>query len=146
MSNSEENRKLGLEINRWIWNEKRFDLIPGYFTEDFIADYSPRGVRSGYDGVRAMVESSHSTFENFKETVHLAVADEEYVVLHFTISGRQVADWGPVKATGRKVNYDEIVIMQVRNGKVCHQRGVSDVLLALQQLKAIPDPAGFADV
>ncbi|MEZ5553420.1 MAG: ester cyclase [Pseudomonadales bacterium] len=145
MHQSTKNKELGLAINRDIWNAKRFDLIPDYFTEDFIADYSPRVVRSGRDAVRAMVESSHSTFEDFKETVHLAIADEEYIVLHFTISGRQVGDWGPIKATGRFVSYDEIVIMQVRDEKVCHQRGVSDVLLALQQLKAIPDPAGFTD-
>jgi predicted ester cyclase len=54
-----------------------------------------------------------------------------------------VAPWGPIPATGKSVSYDEIVVMKVRDGKVFWQRGVSDALLALQQLGAIPDPAGF---
>ena len=34
-------------------------------------------------------------------------------------------------------------IMSVRAGKVCHQVGVADNLLALQQLGAVADPTGF---
>lgn len=141
----EQNRQLGLRINQEIWNEQRFDLIPELFTEDFVADYSPRIVREGRDQIEQMVRSSHATFEGFKETVRQVVADEHSVVLHFTISGRQIADWGPIAATNLPVKYDEIVIMQIRDGKVCRQVGVLDNLLALQQLGRIPDPAGFVE-
>jgi predicted ester cyclase len=137
------NRELGLAINRDVWNGRRFDLIPQYFSEDFVADYAPRSVRRGHEGVRAMVEAAHETFEGFRETVHNVIADGDHVVMHFTITGRQVAPWGPIPATGKSVSYDEIVVMKVRDGKVFWQRGVSDALLALQQLGAIPDPAGF---
>jgi predicted ester cyclase len=89
------------------------------------------------------VEAAHRTFEGFREEVHRVVADDEQVVLHFTISGRQVGAWGPIPATNRVVRYDEIVIMTVRDGKVCHQVGVADNLLALQQLGAVADPSGF---
>ena len=118
-------------------------MIPELFTEDFVADYSPRIVRKGRDQIEPMVRASHAAFEGFRETVHQVIADEHSVVVHFTISGKQVGDWGPVAATHRLVKYDEIVIMNVRDGKVCRQIGVSDALLALQQLGRIPDPAGF---
>ena len=48
-------------------------------------------------------------------------------------------------ATNKKVKYDEIVIMKVRDGKVFHQVGITDTLLALQQMGRIPDPAGFVE-
>jgi hypothetical protein len=32
----ERNRNLGLAINRDIWNDRRFELIPDYFSEDAI--------------------------------------------------------------------------------------------------------------
>jgi len=145
VSISEDNRRLGMRINQEIWNEQRFENIPRYFTEDFVADYSPRVVREGHDQLEEMVRAAHLTFEGFKEEVHHVVADDRFVVLHFTISGRQVRDWGPIPATNWLVNYDEIVIMEVRDGRVCRQRGVSDALLALQQLGQIPDPAGFVE-
>ena len=142
---AEQNAALGLRINSEIWNKQRFELIPECYAEDFVADYSPRVVRKGRDQVEQMVRSAHNTFAGFTETVHDVVADDERVVLHFTISGVQVGDWGPVRATNKKVKYDEIVIMRVRDGKVYHQVGVTDALLALHQLGRIPDPAGYVE-
>lgn len=142
---ADENKTLGLRINAEIWNEQKFELIPECFTEDFIADYSPRVIREGRDQIEQMVKSAHSTFSGFKETVHKIIADDENIVLYFTISGIQVGDWGSVRATNKRVKYDEIVIMKVRDGKVCHQIGVTDTLLALQQMGRIPDPAGFVE-
>ena len=141
----EHNRLLGSQINRDIWNDQRFELIPEYYAENFVADYSPRVVREGRDKIQEMVLSAHSTFEGFKETIHTLVADEDHIVVHFTITGRQVKPWGTLPASGKQVKYDEIVIMQVADGKVCRQIGVQDTLLALQQLGFVPDPSGFTD-
>jgi predicted ester cyclase len=38
------------------------------------------------------------------------------------------------------VQFDEIVILQIRDGKVLRQRGVVDNLSALRQLGAVPSP------
>lgn len=144
-SNADDNKALGLRINTEIWNKQRFELIPECFTEDFVADYSPRVVREGRDQIEQMVKSAHSTFEGFTETVHDVIASNNRIVLRFTISGVQVGDWGPVPATNRQVKYDEIIIMTVRDGKVCHQVGITDTLLALQQMGRIPDPTGLVE-
>ena len=140
---AEQNKALGLRINREIWNGQKFELIPECFTEDFVADYSPRVIREGRDQIEQMVKSAHSTFSGFTETVHDIIATDDRIVLHFTISGVQVGDWGPVRETHKKVKYDEIVIMKVRDGKVFHQVGITDTLLALQQMGRIPDAAGY---
>ena len=142
---ADENRTLGLRINAEIWNKQRFELIPDFFTKDFVADYSPRVVRKGRDQIEQMVKSAHSTFSGFTETIHEIITNDESIVIHFTISGVQVGDWGPVPATNKKVKYNEIVIMKVRDGKVFHQVGIADNLLALQQMDRIPDPAGFVE-
>lgn len=83
MFGSNANRELGLRINKEIWNEQRFENIPHYFTEDFVADYSPRVVRKGRDQIEEMVRAAHRTFEGFKEEVHHIIADDSYVVVHF---------------------------------------------------------------
>lgn len=142
---AEQNKAPGLRINAEIWNKQKFELIPECFTEDFVADYSPRVVREGRDQIEQMVKSAHSTFSGFTETVHDIIANDESIVLHFTISGVQVGAWGPVPATNKKVKYDEIIIMKVRDGKVYHQVGITDTLLALHQMGSIPAPAGLVE-
>ena len=135
------NRELGLKVNREIWNERRFERIPDYFAEDFVADYSPNFVWQGRDRVREAVERAHAAFEGFREEIKTIVADDERVVIHFTIKGRHVGPWGPLPGTGREVAFDEIVIMTVRDGKVVHQAGVIDSVTGLRQVGVLPSPA-----
>lgn len=140
MDRAAAHRELGLRINRDIWNERRFERIPDYFAEEFVADYSPHALHRGRDAIRAMVERAHATFEGFREEVKTIVADENAVVVHFTIRGRQVGVWGVVPATGKEVAFDEIVIMTIEDGKVVHQVGVVDNLRGLQQIGLLPAP------
>ena len=39
---------------------------------------------------------------------------------------------GPLPATGKRAQFDEIVILQIRDGKVLRQRGIVDNLSALK--------------
>jgi predicted ester cyclase len=137
---AERNRTLGLAINREVWNEGRLDRIPAYFTEDFVADRTPYGVIRGLAELRASVERSHAAFEGFREEVKAVVADDHHVVLHFTIRGRHTGPWGPLAPTGKDVAFDEIVIMTVRDGKVCELSGVIDNLTGLRQVGAVRAP------
>ena len=66
MDAAERNRNRGLAINLDIWNDRRFELIPDYFSEDFVADYSPRVVRRGRAGIEESVNSAHRVFEGFR--------------------------------------------------------------------------------
>ena len=135
------NRELGLKINREIWNGRQFDKIPEYFAEDFVSDYSPSFVRHGRHHIQPAVERAHAAFEGFHEEVKTIVADDDHVVVHFTIRGRHTGSWGPLAATDKNVAFDEIVIMTVRDGKVVRQVGVIDHLTGLRQVGAAP-PAG----
>jgi predicted ester cyclase len=42
--------------------------------------------------------------------------------------------------SGKPVAFDEIVILQLRDGKVVHQSGIADNLTALRQLGILPTP------
>jgi predicted ester cyclase len=135
---AELNRALGLRINQEIWNGRQFDRIADYFAEDFVSDYSPHFVRRGRHHIREAVDRAHAAFEGFREEIKTIVADDERVVIHFTITGKHTGQWGPLPGTGKDVAFDEIVIMTVRDGKVVHQAGVIDNLTGLRQVGAIP--------
>jgi steroid delta-isomerase-like uncharacterized protein len=132
------NRELGIRINREIWNEGQLDKVAAYYAEDVVVDYAPQPVRHGLAALREAVQRAHAGFEGFREEVKTIVADDERVVVHFTIKGRHIGPWGPLAATGKVVAFDEIVIMTVRDGKVVHQAGVIDNLTGLRQVGAFP--------
>ena len=137
---SDQNKRLVREITDIIWNGRGVDRIPEFYAPDFVADYRPFALREGYEGIRAMVEGAWTAFPDYHEEVHELIAEGDRVVLHLTISGTQKGQWGPLPATGKRAEFDEIVILQIRDGKVLRQRGVVDNLSALRQLGVVPTP------
>ena len=143
MSDSElaaRNRELGLKINREIWNGGQIDKVAEYYSSDVVSDYSPYIVRRGIAELTAAVAGAPATFEGFREEIKAVIADEERVAIHFTIKGKQIGHWGPVPPSGKDVEFDEIVIMTIKDGKVVHQTGVADNLRGLRQVGAIRSP------
>jgi steroid delta-isomerase-like uncharacterized protein len=137
---SEQNKRLVREITDVIWNGRGVDRIAEFYAADFVGDYRPYALREGHAGVRAMVDGAWTAFPDYHEEVHEMIAEGDRVVLHLTISGTQHGQWGPLPATGKRVVFDEIVILQIRDGKVLGQRGIVDNLSALRQLGVVPTP------
>ena len=137
---SEQNKKLVREITDVIWNSRGLDRIPEFCAPDFVADYRPYAFRQGHEGIRAMVEGVWTAFPDYHEEVHELIAEGERVVARLTISGTQQGQWGPLPATGTHAQFDEIAILQIRDGTVVSQRGIVDNLSALRQLGAVPLP------
>lgn len=137
---SQEHKRLVRELTDVVWNRRGLDRIPDFYAADFVGDYRPYALREGHEGVRAMVEGAWSAFPDYHEEVRELIAEGDRVVVHLTISGTQRGQWGPLPATGKRAEFDEIVILQIREGKVVRQRGVVDNLSALRQLGAFPSP------
>jgi steroid delta-isomerase-like uncharacterized protein len=137
---STENKKLVREITEVVWNRRGLDRIAEFYALDFVGDYRPYALREGHEGIRAMVEGAWTAFPDFHEEVHELIAEGDRVVVHLTISGTQQGQWGPLPATGKRAQFDEIVILQIRDGKVLRQRGIVDNLSALRQLGVVPTP------
>src|SRR5262245_61611773 len=138
---SDQNKRIVREITEKIWNRRCLDLIPQFYAADFVADYRPYvPLREGHQGIREMVERAWATFPDYHEELHELVAEGDRVVARLTISGTQQGQWGPLPPTGRRVEFEEIVILQIRDGKVCRQRGIADNLSALRQLGVVRSP------
>ena len=138
---SDKNKRLVREITEVIWNRRSLDRIPDFYAPDFVGDYRPYApLREGHEGIRGMVERAWVAFPDYHEELHELIAEGDRVVARFTISGTQEGQWGVLPPTGRRVKFEEIVILEIRDGKVYRQRGVVDNLSALRQLGVLPSP------
>ena len=138
---AERNKALVRELTEVVWNRRGLDRIPDYYAPDFVADYRPYSpLREGHEGIRRMVEGAWTAFPDYHEELHELIAQGDRVVVHLTISGTQSGQWGPLPPTGKRVQFEEIVILQIRDGKIRRQRGIPDNLNALRQLGVVPTP------
>jgi len=132
---SARNKAVVHELTEHIWNRRALNRIPEFYAPEYVADYRPYApVREGHAAIRGMVERAWEAFPDYHEELHEVIAEGSFVVARFTISGTQSGPWGVLPATGKRVSFEEIVILELRDGKVVRQRGIPDNLTALRQL------------
>jgi predicted ester cyclase len=138
---SERNKMVVRELTEHIWNRRVLDRIPEFYSPAYVADYRPYApVQEGYAAIRGMVERAWAAFPDYHEELRELISEGPLVVAHLTISGTQSGPWGVLPATGKRVQFNEIVILELRDWKVVNQRGIADNLTALRQLGVLPTP------
>jgi GrpB-like predicted nucleotidyltransferase (UPF0157 family)/predicted ester cyclase len=125
-----------------VWNGRHLDALDELYAPDYVADYRPYGpLRHGPEGVREMVDGVWATFPDYHEELLSMVADGWRVAVHLRTSGTQLGAWGPLPATGKRLEFEEMILFEFdESGRVVHQRGIVDNLLGLRQAGVIPSP------
>jgi GrpB-like predicted nucleotidyltransferase (UPF0157 family)/predicted ester cyclase len=125
-----------------VWNGRQFDALDELYAPDYVADYRPYGpLRHGSEGVREMVERAWETFPDYHEELLSMVAEDWRVSVHLRTSGTQLGPWGPLPATGKRLEFEEMIVLEFdASGRVVHQRGIVDNLLGLRQAGVMPSP------
>ena len=123
-----------------VWNGRRLDAIDELYAPDYVVDYRPYApVRRGRDAVRAMVEGAWQTFPDYHEELLAMVAEGDHVSVHLRITGTQNGTWGPVPPTGKRLEFEEMLLLTFDDqGRVVHQRGIVDNLAGLRQAGIVP--------
>ena len=125
-----------------VWNGRRYEVIEALYSPEYVADYRPYApLRQGWAAIREMVEGAWQTFPDFHEELLSMVAEGDRVAVHLRVTGTQDGAWGPLPATGRRLEYEEMLLLTFGpDGRVVHQRGIVDNLSGLRQAGAIPAP------
>jgi len=118
-----------------VWNARRIEVIPELYSPDYVVDYRPYApLRHGWEAVNEMVERAWATFPDYHEELLALVAEGDQAAVHLRISGTQLGPWGPVPPTGRRLEFEEMLLLDFApDGRVAHQRGIVDNLAGLRQ-------------
>lgn len=123
-----------------VWNARRLDVIDELYSPQYVVDCRPFApLRSGRDAVRTMVEGAWATFPDYHEELLSLTAEDDRVAVHLRITGTQDGAWGPVPPTGKRLEFEEMILLTFDDeGRVVHQRGIVDNLTGLRQAGVIP--------
>ncbi len=122
-----------------VWNARRIEVIPELYSPDLVVDYRPyTPLRHGWEAVNEMIERAWATFPDYHEELIALVAEGNRMAVHLRISGTQLGPWGPVPPTGRRLAFEEMLLLDFApDGRVAHQRGIVDNLAGLRQAGVI---------
>src|SRR5918998_606160 len=115
-----------------------FDLFEELFADDFV-DHTPQpNTTPDKDGVRLLYHALRGAFPDFHADIHWQAADGSLVTTYKTYHRTHRGEFLGVPPTGRKIRFETVDAMRVRNGKITEHWGVANLYSLMQQLSAPP--------
>ena len=105
----------------------------------FYAPTSPEPMKGfeGYMGVLAMMRGA---MPDIKWHIEEMIAEDEKVLVRYTMTGTQTQPLMGIPATGKSINVTAMNIYEFKDGKIIREHGLPDMFSLLMQLGVIPMP------
>lgn len=115
-----------------------FALFDELFADDFI-DHTPQpGGTPDKAGARALYGALRTAFPDFQAVIHWQAVEGDRVTTYKTYHGTHEGPVFGLAPTGRKISFDTVDVMRVRDGRIVEHWGVAHLYSLLQQLGALP--------
>jgi predicted ester cyclase len=82
----------------------------------------------------------YAAFPDMYHVVEDTIAEDDRVVVRFTIHGTHTGNFMGIPPTGRRIDVTANILLRVVEGKVAELRGVFDQVGLMQQLGVMPAP------
>jgi steroid delta-isomerase-like uncharacterized protein len=111
-----------------------FEVFDQLFADDFL-DHTPQPGRTpDKNGARELYKTLRAAFPDFYAVIHWQIADDDRVTTYKTYHGTHKGTFLGVAPTGRKVQFETVDVMRVRNGQIAEHWGVANLFSLMQQL------------
>jgi len=112
-------------------DESAADLL---VSQDVVTHDGMPGQAPGLAGVKDTFRILRTAFPDLKANMQDIIAEGGKVVGRFEVSGTHTGSFMGVPATGKSFNYDEIVIVRFKDGKIVEHWAEMDTMGFMQQL------------
>jgi steroid delta-isomerase-like uncharacterized protein len=143
---SEEAKAVVRRNTEEVQGNGRFDIFDELFADDFIDHTTQPGSTPEKAGVKKLYSSIREAFPDFHAEIHWQLADGDRVTTFKTYYGTHEGEFLGIAPTHRKIQFETVDVMRVRNGKIADHWGVANLLSLMQQIGGWTPPTGAAIV
>lgn len=124
-----------------IWSDGDTSRIREFYAEEYRADYPfGDGWGEGPDGARALADAIRTGFPDYHETIEDIVAQGDKVCVKLRIRGTHRGPMFGIEGTGKTVDFRDVTICTLRDGKIVEQSGLTDTMTLFLQLGLLEMP------
>ena len=123
-----------------IWTEGDVSRIGEFYAENFQADYPMTDWGTGLEGAKKLALEIRKGFPDYRERIDELIDAGDRIVVRLTIQGTHKGEYGGLPPTGNSVEFRDVTICRIENGKIVEQSGLSDLLTLFIQLGLIELP------
>ena len=140
---AEESRAIFHRIIEELWNQQKLDVCDELFAADSDSPSAP-GLPPGPEGVKMIAGMFLAAFPDLKVDIEIEIAEGDMVGGRLrqrgTHTGPMVSPTGTIPATGKPVNFTEVAMMRIADGKVTKSWYWTDMIGLLTQIGVIGGP------
>jgi predicted ester cyclase len=122
------------------FGEGRLEVLDEVLTEDFVNHSAPTVLPAGLAGVKKVIEMERAAFPDLRYEILREIQEDDIVVQHATVHGTHRGPIFGVPATGRTVQWNEIHIARVRQGRCSEHWACNDMASLWVQLGRATPP------
>lgn len=125
------------EACRVVWTEGDVSRIGEFYSEDFTTDYPITQWGTGLEGIKRLAEAQRNAFPDYREHIEELYDAGDDIIVVLTIRGTNTGAMEGLEPTGKQVEFRDVTICRVKDGKIVKQSGLSDYFTVYQQLGLI---------
>jgi len=135
---TEENKAIVRRFGQ-VWGKGSLAAIDEFADPNLSVYYPvlPEPIR-GPEGFKQFLMQFHIAFPDVEATFEDFIAEDDKVVVRWTLRGTHQGELLGIKPTDNKVAWSGITIYRLVRGKVVEERGEEDALGLMRQLGVIP--------
>jgi steroid delta-isomerase-like uncharacterized protein len=137
-STTDKNKAICRMFFEEMLNKANFSIIEQLVDPDVISHDPFPGQAKGAKGLRDTMKLFHTAFPDMKIIMNDMIAEDNRVMNKFTVTGTHKGEFMGIPATGKKISYEEVVILRLKDEKIVEHWAVADALSLMQQIGAIP--------
>ena len=120
-----------------VQGKGNFALFEQLFAQDFV-DHTPQpGGTPDRDGALRLYKTLRGAFPDFHAVIHWQAAEGDLVTTYKTYHGTHEGLFLGVPPTGKKISFETVDAMRVRNGQIVEHWGVANLYKLMEQLGAL---------
>ena len=132
-STREANKALMRRFVEEVWNKGNLDVADEIFHPEHTSPSAPQ-LPPGAEGVKMIARMMRTAFPDYWMRIEYLVAEDDRVAARFSQGGTHLGDLMGIPPTGKKVEWTEIGILRVADGKVVESWYDVDMLGLMGQL------------
>ena len=117
-----------------IWSNGNVKELEEIISPDFQSHFIGGFEYSGIDGAKNSVLETKKAFPDWTENILEIISQGNKVVTRYRSTGTHLDNWDGIKATGKKVNIEEMSVYHLKNGKITEQWGFWDEIELKKQM------------
>ena len=123
-------------------NGGNLDEVDEILGDDFVEHEAFPGFPPTREGVKQLFAAAREAFADFRMDASQYVEEGELVVAWVQMTGTHRGEFMGIPASGNAIDLTLADMVRVRDGRIVEHWGVSDTMVMLQQLGAMPAPPG----